>query len=57
MTILAFIAVGVIIFLYCWVWSTPKEQDLPPEDPVIDRLWRVFDREQGGYIIFVERVE
>ena len=53
---LAFLAVGVIIFLYFWVWSTPKQVEQASEPPVIDRRWRVFDREQGGYIIFVEAV-
>ena len=56
MTALVFWAVGIIIFLYFWVWSTPKQVEQPSEPPVIDRLWRVFDREQGGYIIFVEAV-
>jgi len=54
--ILAFYAVGMIILAYVWVWSRPKQVEQPPEPPVIDRLWRVFDREQGGYIIFVEAV-
>lgn len=53
---LVFFAVGIIIFLYFWVWSRPNQVERPPEPPVIDRLWRVFDREQGGYVIFVEAV-
>ena len=53
---LVFFAVGIIILAYIWVWSRPKQVEQPPEPPVIDRRWRVFDREQGGYIIFVEAV-
>jgi hypothetical protein len=56
MTALVYFAVGVIIFLYVWVWSRESEQAQVPEPPVIDRRWRVFDRNQGGYIIFVEAV-
>ena len=56
MTALVFFAVGIIIFTYFWVWSRPKQVEQPPEPPVIDRRWHVFDREQGGYIIFVEGV-
>ena len=56
MTALVYFAVGVIIFLYFWVWSREPEQEQVQEPPVIDRRWRVFDREQGGFIIFVEAV-
>lgn len=57
MTALAFWAVGIIIFLYFWVWSRPKTVERPEEPPVIDGRWRIVDREKGGYFIFVERVE
>ena len=53
---LAFWAVGIIIFLYFWVWTRPKRVEQPPESPVVDRRWRIFDRPEGGYIIFVEAI-
>ena len=53
---LAFWAVGIIILAYVWVWTRPKRQEPPPEAPVIDRRWHVRDRDEGGYIIFVEAV-
>lgn len=56
MSSLVFLAVGVIIFLYSWVWSREPEQEQIPESPVIDRRWYVRDRPEGGYLIFVERV-
>ena len=53
---IAFWTVGIIILTYALVWSRPKQVEPAPEPPVIDRRWRVFDREKGGLIIFVEAV-
>lgn len=51
---LAFWAVGIILFLYVWVWTRPSKAKPPVESSVIDRRWYVRDREGGGYVIIME---
>lgn len=46
---------GIVFVLYVWVWTRPKKVEPSREPPVIDRRWHVRDRDEGGYIIFVEK--